>query len=725
MPPCPDCVFDAGPGTSRRAHFSIDKQGGGALRDVSMAPIRLNTKLRRSAVGLWAIAGVVFMHGVGYAAATATSCAIAKQKAAGKSAAGQLGCYAKATKKGVTVDLECLQKATDKFAGAFAKIEMKGQCVAPGFAAVLETMVDALVADVVIATPPGSVAKCAAAKQKAAAKSASSKLGCYTKATKKGVPVDTACLQKAADKFTSAFAKEDAKTAGGCATLGIAASIGPRVDTFVASVVSATPVVEPPVRCCANGGSDFCADLSTANESQCPGGYGGTLGGPGLVCDGTSGTCLPTRGAATAGCCDTFTSAPGPGLCLEGSGAAAECSLVGGTFHTAEKCLSSGTCGLADAPGAAGPWAVGHRQLDSVDTGRVHSGCLGGSNDGGPCSSASACPGGSCVNAPSGRSLPLHVWYPIDPAAAFGPFTAYPLTGPFTLASNVAHEGAAVSAAGMRPLIVFSHGSGGIAIQSVHLMEQLASHGFVVVAPNHTGNSQTDASASPPIPSVSLAQALLDRVPDVSFVIDHMVTLSTTPGDPFFGRIDGLKIGVAGHSLGGFTALAVKSGYQGILPDARVNAIMPIAPAASAISDAELGNITVPTLFMTGTLDGLLADEIHAAGVIQSSPFNYRADVIGATHTHFANICDIANVLLSLGFGPSIWPSLGAGALVAPYYDTCVPPAFPIEEATRLQNLYATAFFRRHLLGETSYDPFLTTGYAVGNEPDISFVVTP
>jgi hypothetical protein len=42
-----------------------------------------------------------------------------------------------------------------------------------------------------------------------------------------------------------------------------------------------------------------------------------------------------------------------------------------------------------------------------------------------------------------------------------------------------------------------------------------------------------------------------------------------------------------------------------------------------------------------------------------------------------------------------------------------------------LQNLYATAFFRRHLLGQTSYDPFLTTAYAVSNEPDIDFIVTP
>ena len=94
-------------------------------------------------------------------------------------------------------------------------------------------------------------------------------------------------------------------------------------------------------------------------------------------------------------------------------------------------------------------------------------------------------------------------------------------------------------------------------------------------------------------------------------------------------------------------------------------------------------------------------------------------------HTHFANVCDIGNTLIKAGILQSSWNAIGAGALVAPYNATCKPPAFPIEEATRLQNLYATAFFRRHLLGQTKYDPFLTTAYAVANEPDIDFIVTP
>lgn len=659
----------------------------------------------------------------GHAAATAASCASAEQKAAGKTAAGQLGCYAKATQKGEPVDALCLSKAADKLSATALKQDDAGGCLLPGYGGDLVALAASLATDVVGATPPGGVAKCAAAKQKNAGKTAAAKLGCYAKATKAGGAVDTACLDKAQAKLVAAFGKDEAKSPG-CNAFGVVGAIGPRIDAFVASVLNGTPVATPATRCCYHGGSGYCADLASTNPAEC-GSFGEGSSGPALVCDGATGGCAEKRAPTATGCCDGFI-LPGPepvtGICFEGPGAATQCASIFGTYHDGAKCLPSGGCGAADEPGATGPWGVGHRQLVSVDTARMNGlRCMGGSKVGRACTVDANCPSSTCS---VGRYLPLEVWYPVDAPDAYGPFTGYSLQNIVTLPSELAHENAAVSAGGARPLIVFSHGSGGIAIQSLRLMERLASHGFVVVAPNHTGNTTADGSAVPPS-TVSPAQALLDRVPDVTFVITHMAGLAAAPADPFFGRIDTANVGVAGHSLGAFTALAVKSGYSGNLPDARVKAIMPIAPAASALTDPELTSITVPTLFMTGTLDPLLADEVRAAGLIQSSPFNYRADVVGAIHTHFANICDIASALIGAGFLPGQWPSIGAGALVAPYNDTCIPPAFPIAEATRLQNLYATAFFRRHLLGQTVYDPYLTTTYATTNEPDIDFIVTP
>lgn len=63
---------------------------------------------------------------------------------------------------------------------------------------------------------------CASAKLKALGKTASSVFGCYSKAAKLGAPVDTACIQKAEDKWTfpakGAFEKAELK--GGCALEG-------------------------------------------------------------------------------------------------------------------------------------------------------------------------------------------------------------------------------------------------------------------------------------------------------------------------------------------------------------------------------------------------------------------------------------------------------------------------------------------------------------------------
>jgi hypothetical protein len=80
----------------------------------------------------------------------------------------------------------------------------------------------------------------------------------------------------------------------------------------------------------------------------------------------------------------------------------------------------------------------------------------------------------------------------------------------------------------------------------------------------------------------------------------------------------------------------------------------------------------------------------------------FNVEVIGANHTHFANVCDIGNVLIGLGIEQDAWPTLGAEALIQPYNDTCTDDVFPIAEAHRLQNLYMVAHFKRFLLGQVA-----------------------
>jgi hypothetical protein len=84
----------------------------------------------------------------------AQKCTGSKLKATGKKAAAKLKCHEKAVKKGVAADPDCLAKAEEKFADAFAKAEAKGGCLTTGDAGSVEGLVDTFVDDAVAALDP-------------------------------------------------------------------------------------------------------------------------------------------------------------------------------------------------------------------------------------------------------------------------------------------------------------------------------------------------------------------------------------------------------------------------------------------------------------------------------------------------------------------------------------------------------------------------------------------
>lgn len=372
------------------------------------------------------------------------------------------------------------------------------------------------------------------------------------------------------------------------------------------------------------------------------------------------------------------------------------------TFVGLVSCGDDGTPAVGvDAPDELGRFAVGHASFSAVDSARQD------------------------------RELLVDIWYPVQPGDEVGaPPTQYPLAAGIGLDSEVAFEGPPASPRTGQKLVVFSHGYGGIRTQSVELMEALASHGFVVIAPEHTGNSQTSSTDD-------FDQAASRRVPDVSFLIDTMIARNRDPADALYERIDEARIGVIGHSFGGMTALGMAAGWAGASPDPRVAAIVPISAVIdgdlqqdtrtgpnAGFSRAQLETVVVPTMLIGGTADvGVpIGNNAIAFDQLISAPRVYKVDIHGANHTHFANVCAIGDLLISLGLGRDAWPSLGAEALLEPYAATCTPDAFAITEASRLTNLYAVSFFKRHLDHQAAYDRYLTTTYA-STEPAITFDV--
>ena len=165
-------------------------------------------------------------------------------------------------------------------------------------------------------------------------------------------------------------------------------------------------------------------------------------------------------------------------------------------------------------------------------------------------------------------------------------------------------KGAKLGDDGPYPLIIFSHGNGGLGVQSFFLTEFLASHGYVVVCPDHTGNAlMTELPGGLVVRSGGEdgsygSTALSDRVSDVSFLVDSMTELNASdPDGRFTGKIDLENVGLTGHSFGGLTTLL---GLEG---DARFDAGAPMAPASPDSS-----SISRPVMFFTATEDRTLSN---------------------------------------------------------------------------------------------------------------------
>ncbi len=177
-----------------------------------------------------------------------------------------------------------------------------------------------------------------------------------------------------------------------------------------------------------------------------------------------------------------------------------------------------------------------------------------------------------------GREIPLMVWYP-----------AMPQTGAGSYLYNTRIQGSAVLNAPAEkkdapyPLLIFSHGLGACGCQSVFYTENLASFGYVVVAPDHDDSMMCHIEGEPDVSYLGLVWAFIkslgnlekmvmalfgDHLTKIGFdlsyrsaearaVIDQALNWNQNPASFLSGMMDPDRIGVTGHSLGGYTSLMV------------------------------------------------------------------------------------------------------------------------------------------------------------------------
>jgi predicted dienelactone hydrolase len=197
------------------------------------------------------------------------------------------------------------------------------------------------------------------------------------------------------------------------------------------------------------------------------------------------------------------------------------------------------------------------------------------------------------------------------------------------------------------PLIVFSHGFTGCNTQTKFLMEALAEAGYLVLAPNHKdagcgGGRYIFGSATrkPEVPFREAGkwsdQTYRDRREDMEAVLNAALSHSEFDGV----RLDAGRVGVAGHSLGGYTVLGLAGGWPS-WKDPRVKAVLALSPySAPYLSQEQLGNLNIPVMYQGGTRDSGITPMVKRNGGAcdQSVKPKYYIELDGAGHFAWTNL---------------------------------------------------------------------------------------
>ncbi|NLH50963.1 MAG: hypothetical protein GX444_20500 [Myxococcales bacterium] len=317
-------------------------------------------------------------------------------------------------------------------------------------------------------------------------------------------------------------------------------------------------------------------------------------------------------------------------------------SAAGGTDDDTEPADDDASPEPVDPPDQWGPYGVGYAEFAWTDGNR------------------------------DDRTLPVVVFYPaqtppIDGAAYNQAATTAGLMDRMMKPAYLAVENAAPDLTGAPyPVVAFSHGSGARKEEYKYLLEFLASHGYVCIAPNHVGN----------VGITHYWPWLLDmsvlRPFDIVFALNRLGKLFAAPEHPFAGLGDIQRVGMIGHSYGGNTTLALAGAafsydyieelcadppvdiyicaipaaraiFENRLPDPRLKAAISLAHdgAQSYFGPDAVGveTIKIPTMLIAGTADNWCPYEREAEPTWAhlNSPANYLL-LDSAGHLGFTDV---------------------------------------------------------------------------------------
>ncbi|MDP8255585.1 MAG: hypothetical protein P9M14_07550 [Candidatus Alcyoniella australis] len=311
------------------------------------------------------------------------------------------------------------------------------------------------------------------------------------------------------------------------------------------------------------------------------------------------------------------------------------------------------------------------------------------------------------------RLVPLEIWYPstgaggrpnlmpemigMMPEAVWGimellygdnfePLMAY--------VTDALREAEIQVAAEPWPVIFFSHGLNAVRFQNFTMCEYLASHGFIVAAPDHYGNAIfTNDPFSEDVILVNpttVVTSFIDTVTDIGFVYDRLAELNVEPGGRFEGLLDLSRCGMTGHSYGGMTTLNAAPQYDFI------DAIAPLNPAYVGVFPEDFDK---PFFLVQGRKDGVVGFFVPDVEILwneNESTQKIYLDMYRAGHYSVTDAC--------LLLPPGMIPDSATGCSGDEFIDG--------ELANALNAAYLTAFFKTTIADEQGYVDYMLTNHA-------------
>lgn len=250
------------------------------------------------------------------------------------------------------------------------------------------------------------------------------------------------------------------------------------------------------------------------------------------------------------------------------------------------------------------------------------------------------------------------------------------------------------------PVHVYSHGYQGFGGTSAFLMRHLASHGWVVVAPDHTNNTLTDHRD--PLPTAHYVH----RPQDISGVLDHLAASADTL---LAGTPDVSRVVLSGHSFGAYTTWS--AGGAAYDPDAVAERCGGGNLAGGDCTEAELAALTGG-----GLADPRVVGTLPMAGNLDRGWFGDSGErsVSGPVLMMAGSNDDVGQYAMwdALGDIDYTWVELEGGCHQSFALGQC--STLDVDEGFRIVRAYGLAFSRAVVLGDAGVAGILDGSETVG-----------